>query len=170
MLRIGRLTLLLILLVLLQTALFPHFRILDVVPDLGLVAAVAIAVRYGPELGATFGFVAGFASDAFLQTPLGLSALAFGLTAYVVGMLQRNLARPAWWVNPVVAMAAGILAGALYVGLGALVGQQQLFVVRSVRTILLAAAYDGIVALVIFPVAIAAARPREPATIGAAGY
>ena len=94
MLRLGRLALMLILLVVLQTALFPYLRIADVVPDLGLVAAVAIAVRYGPETGAAFGFAAGFASDVFLQTPLGLSALAFGLTAYFVGMLQRRLARP----------------------------------------------------------------------------
>ena len=170
MLRFGRLALMLVLLVVLQTAVFPHFRIAEVVPDLGLVAAVAIAVRYGPELGATFGFAAGFASDAFLQTPLGLSALAFGLTAYFVGLLQQTLARPAWWMNPLVAASAGIVAGTLYVGLGALVGQQQLFVLRSVRIILLTGVYDGVVALVIFPLAISVSRPRVTATIGGAGY
>ncbi len=164
--------LLLVLLVVLQTSVFPHLRIAGVVPELGLVAAVAISVHYGPEIGASFGFVAGLASDLFLQTPLGLSALAFALTAYVAGVLQNRLMRPAWWVAPVLAAAAGVLAGLFFVGIGALVGQDQLFVLHSIRTILLAAVYDGIVAVVLFPLAIAAARPdpRSPATLRAPGY
>ena len=102
MMRLVRLALLLVALVLLQTTVFPHLRIAGVVPDLGLVVAVALAVRYGPELGAGFGFAAGLASDLFLQTPLGLGALAFGMTAYLVGLSQtRSCARPGgsrrWW-------------------------------------------------------------------------
>jgi rod shape-determining protein MreD len=170
--RIARLALLLVLLVVLQTSLMPHLRIADVVPDLGLVAAVALAVRFGPELGASFGFAAGLATDLFLQTPLGLSAFAFGFTAFLVGILQSRLARPAWWFRPAIAAAAGIVAGVCFVGLGALVGQSQLWALRSIRTILLAAAYDGVVAVVIFPLAVAVAHPdpRGTAPLGASGY
>ena len=168
--RLIRLALLLILITVLQTAVFPHLRVAGVVPDLGLVVAVAIAVRYGPELGAAFGFAAGLASDLFLQTPLGLAALAFALTAYLVGVMQNTLARPATWVRPAIAVGAGVVAGLLFVGLGALVGQEQLFALRSLRTIGFAALYDGVVALVLFPLAISVANPRT-ATIGhAAGY
>jgi rod shape-determining protein MreD len=150
----------------------PHLRVAGVVPDLGLVAAVALAVRFGPELGASFGFAAGLATDLFLQTPLGLSAFAFGFTAFVVGILQSRLARPAWWVRPAIAFAAGVLAGVVFVGLGALVGQSQLWALRSIRTILLSAAYDGVVAVVIFPLAVAVAHPdpRGTAPLGASGY
>lgn len=168
--RTVRLALLLILLVVLQTTVFPHLRIAGVVPDLGLVAAVAIAMRYGPELGASFGFAAGLASDLFLQTPLGLAALAVGLTAYLVGSLQNSLVRPAWWLNPALAVGAGIVAGLLFVGIGAVVGQDQLVVARSLRTIVLAALYDGVVALALFPFAISVARPRVNAASGASGY
>ena len=59
LIRVGRLLLLLIMIVLLQTAVLPYLRIFGVVPDLGLVATVAIAYREGPELGAIFGFAAG---------------------------------------------------------------------------------------------------------------
>ena len=150
----------------------PHLRIADVVPDLGLVAAVALAIRFGPELGATFGFAAGLAADLFLQTPLGLSAFAFGATAFLVGISQARLARPAWWVRPAIAALAGIVAGMLFVGLGALVGQSQLWALRSIRTILLAALYDGVVAVAIFPLAVAVAHPdpRSGAPLGASGY
>ena len=170
--RAARLGLLLVFLVVLQTSLMPHLRVAGVVPDLGLVAAVALAVRFGPELGATFGFAAGLATDLFLQTPLGLSAFAFGFTAFVVGILQSRLARPAWWVRPAIAFAAGVLAGVVFVGLGALVGQSQLWALRSIRTILLSAAYDGVVAVVIFPLAVAVAHPdpRGTTPLGASGY
>ena len=67
---------------------FTHLRILGVVPDLGLVLAVAIAYRSGPEAGALTGFAAGLCYDLFLETPLGLSALSYALTAYAVGLLQ----------------------------------------------------------------------------------
>ncbi len=168
--RLIRLALLLILLTVLQTAVFPHLRVAGVVPDLGLVAAVAIAVRYGPETGAIFGFAAGLASDLFLQTPLGLAALAFALTAYLVGAMQNALARPAPWMRPAIAVGAGLVAGLLFVGLGALVGQEQLFAVLSLRTIVLAAIYDGVVAVVIFPLAISVADPRTGIAARAAGY
>jgi len=172
MIRAARLGLFLVVLVVVQTTVMPHMRIFDVVPDLGLVAAVALAVRYGPETGAAFGFAAGLAADAFLQTPLGLSAFAFGMTAYLVGVAQNALVRPAWWVRPALAAGAGIVAGLWFVGVGALVGQSQLWALRSIRTILLAAAYDGIVALVLFPITYAVARvgPRDIAGVGAPGY
>jgi rod shape-determining protein MreD len=159
MVRFVRLGLLLVLLVVLQTSLMPHLRIAGVVPDLGLVAAVALAARYGPETGAGFGFAAGLATDLFSQTPLGLAALAFGLTAFAVGVLQSAFARPVWWLAPVLAALAGVVAGLLYVGIGRVIGQDQLWAAHSVRTILLAAVYDGIVALVVFPLAIAVGRP-----------
>src|SRR4029079_12519081 len=166
--RFVRLALLLVLLVVLQTSLMPHLRVFGVVPDLGLVAAVAFAVRFGPELGATFGFAAGLATDLFLQTPLGLSAFAFGATAFLVGISQARLARPAWWIRPAIAFLAGIVAGVLFVGLGALVGQSQLWALRSIRTIVLAAVYDAVVAVVIFPLAVAVAHPdpRGGASLG----
>jgi rod shape-determining protein MreD len=170
--RAARLFLLLVFLTVLQTSLMPHLRIAGVVPDLGLVAAVALAVTFGPELGAGFGFAAGLAADLFLQTPLGLSAFAFGITAFVVGVLQARLARPAWWIRPAIATMAGVMAGVIFVGLGALVGQSQLWALDSIRTILLAAVYDGVAAIAIFPLTVAVAHPdpRGGTALGASGY
>jgi rod shape-determining protein MreD len=170
--RAARLGLLLVFLTVLQTSLMPHLRVAGVVPDLGLVAAVALAIRFGPEMGATFGFAAGLATDLFLQTPLGLSAFAFGATAFLFGILQARLARPAWWVRPAIATAAGVVAGVIFVGLGALVGQSDLWALQSIRTILLAAVYDGVAAVVIFPLTVAVAHPdpRGTSPLGASGY
>ena len=88
MTRRVRLVLLLAAAVLLQTAVFPHLRIGGAVPDIGLVLVVAVATREGVEAGAAMGFVTGLTVDLYLQTPLGLSALAFALTGAAVGVVQ----------------------------------------------------------------------------------
>jgi rod shape-determining protein MreD len=169
MLRFGRLALYLVLIVLLQTTVLPYGRVFDDVPDVGLVATVAVAYREGSEVGATFGFFAGLAIDFFLQTPLGLSALAFALTGYLIGLLQGALLRSAWWVPPVLGALGGILGGALFVGIGAIVGQDQLWALRSVRIVLLAAAFDALVAFVIFPITALVTRRDGPRTAGSLG-
>ena len=69
--------LLVVSLVVIQTALFPSLRVWGAVPDLLLVATVAVAYERGAETGAVFGFVAGVAIDLFLSSPLGVSALTF---------------------------------------------------------------------------------------------
>ena len=72
---------------------FPHLRIFGVVPDLGLVLAVAVAYRSRPEAGALVGFVAGLGYDLFLETPLGLSALSYALDRVRVGVLAGGMLR-----------------------------------------------------------------------------
>lgn len=141
-----------------QTAVMPHARVAGVVPELGLVATAAIAYRLGPEAGAVFGFTAGLALDLFLSTPLGLSALAWGLSGYVIGILQSGLLRTAWWVAPLLGLVGGVLGGLLFVGIGALVGQDQLWALHSARIVGLAALYDGLVAPVVFPLVLSAVR------------
>jgi rod shape-determining protein MreD len=166
LIRVGRLALLLIAIVLVQTTILPYLRVFDVVPDLGLVATVALAYREGPESGAIFGFAAGLSMDLFLQTPLGLSALAYALTGYFIGVLQGALVRTAWWVSPFLGALGGIIGGLLFIGIGAIVGQEQLFALRSLRIVLLAAVYDALVAPIIFPIVRFAAQSGSPRTAG----
>jgi rod shape-determining protein MreD len=162
--RFARLALLLIAIVLIQTTILPYLRVFDVVADLGLVATVAVAYREGPETGAIFGFAAGLSMDLFLQTPLGLSALAYALTGYLIGILQGGMLRSAWWVSPVLGAFGGIIGGLLFIGIGALVGQEQLFALRSLRVVLLAGLLDAIVAPIMFPIVSYAVRGVAPRT------
>lgn len=164
MIRVGRLLLLLIVIVLLQTAVLPYLRIDGVAPDLGLVATVAIAYYEGPELGAIFGFASGLALDLFLQTPLGLGALSFALTGYFLGVLQGALLRSTWWVTPLLGGIGGLIGGLLFIGIGAIVGQEQLWALRSLRVVLLSSLFDAIIAPIVFPIAGFAARGPGPRT------
>jgi rod shape-determining protein MreD len=105
--------------------LFAALRFGDVAPQILLLVAIAGAIVGGSDQGAVIGFFCGLLTDLFLQTPLGLSALAFSLVAFAVGTVQSSVIRSAWWISPLtafVASAAGIIVYAL---LGAIVGQGQ---------------------------------------------
>jgi rod shape-determining protein MreD len=149
-----RLALLILAVVVLQTTVFSAgLRVFGVMPDLGLVLTVAVAFYIGPERGAVFGFVAGLAVDLFLSTPLGLSALSFALVAYGVGFVQGGLVSSSRWVAPIMGALGGLAGGVLFVGIGAIAGQDQLLALSSVRIILVAGAYDALIAFAVFPIA-----------------
>jgi rod shape-determining protein MreD len=160
-----RLALVIIAVVVLQTTVFSDgLRVFGVMPDIGLVLTVAIAYQQGPERGAAFGFAAGLAIDLFLDTPVGLSALSFALVGYGVGIVQSGMVRSSRWIVPAMGLLGGIAGGALFVGVGALAGQDQLLALRSVKVILIAGVYDALLAFVAFPIARWATR--EPIAAG----
>ena len=138
-------------LVVIQTALFPELRVFGAAPDLLLVATIAVAYERGAEAGAVFGFVGGLAIDCFLSSPLGVSALAFALVGYGVGVFQSGLLRSSRWIAPTLGGIGGLVGGALWVGIAAVAGQDDLVSGYTIRIVLIAAVYDALVAFLIFP-------------------
>jgi len=145
--------LLIISLVVLQTALFPSLRIWDAAPDLLLVATIAVAYERGAETGAVFGFVSGIAIDCFLSSPLGVSALAFSLVGYGVGIFQSGLVRSTRWIAPILGGLGGLVGGFLWICIASISGSEDLFTPTSFRILVIASLYDALVAIVIFPFA-----------------
>jgi len=148
-----RLLLLLVTTTVLQITVFPDLRFFGIAPELCLVATIAVAFRAGSEVGAVYGFVAGLAIDIFLQTPLGLSALTFAIVGYGVGFVQTGLSQTPRWAAPMFGGIGGLAGGAFFVVIGSLTGEEQLFAWRSVWVVLVAAIYDAVVALALFPIA-----------------
>ncbi|HUF32966.1 MAG TPA: rod shape-determining protein MreD [Acidimicrobiales bacterium] len=140
--------------VLLHTALAPQLRVFGVAADLMLLIAVAAGVAAGADRGAIVGFGAGLLADCFLQTPFGLSALAYCLVGWGVGSFQSTILHAAWWI-PVVTVAAASAAGvALYAGIGAVVGQGHLVSGRLVGIIAVVAVLNAVLS----PVAVRVMR------------
>jgi rod shape-determining protein MreD len=150
-LRRIRLILVVITLLVLQTTVFTHLRVFDAVPDLLLVAAIAMAYDSGPLAGAVFGFAGGLCIDLFLTTPLGLSALTYALTAYGVGVFQGGMIRETRTIAPVLGGVGGIVGGILFVVIGGIAGRGELFALHNIQVIVVSAVYDAIVAYAIFP-------------------
>jgi rod shape-determining protein MreD len=162
--RTWRLALLVVLIVIVQVTVMPHLRVAGVVPDLGLVLAVAVAYRLGPEAGALTGFAVGFGYDLFLETPLALSALTYALTAYAIGVLRTGMMRAPWWIPPFLGGLGGIIGGLAFVGMGGLVGEPGLWTVHALTTVGLSAIYDAAVAPLVFLLVNAVSRSRRDTT------
>lgn len=146
-----RLVLVVITLVVLQTSVFTHLRIFGAVPDLSLVAAVAVAYEEGPMSGALFGFAAGLATDLFLSTPLGLSALAFALTGYGVGLFQSGLIRESRGIASALGGVGGVVGNAIFLIVGGIAGHDELFAAHNLQIVIMASLYDALVAIAVFP-------------------
>lgn len=119
----GRLPFVLFVALTLHQSLFAGIRIGDAHPQAMLLVAVAAGLLAGAERGALLGFMAGLLADLFVQTPLGLSALAYALVGFSVGAVQSAMIRTAWWIGAATALVASFAGVVLYGLLGALIGQ-----------------------------------------------
>jgi rod shape-determining protein MreD len=161
MIRRVRLGFVVVICVVLQTTLFTHLRIDGVAPDVGLVAVLAVAYYDGADAGAWFGFIMGLAIDLFLSTPLGLSALAYAITGYAVGVFQGGMVRRPPAIAPLLGGVGGLFGGLVFLSVGAVIGQEGFLSLASLKTIAIAALYDALIAPVVFPLVRRAARSSE---------
>ncbi len=88
----------LVILLILQLELFASIRFFGVMPELMLGAAVASGWHGGPNDGAIMGFASGFLVDLYLASPMGLSALSYALTGYLLGIIVID--RPRIQMHP----------------------------------------------------------------------
>jgi rod shape-determining protein MreD len=81
--------LLMALLAILQSAVLPKFPILGLTPQLLFLVALAWGLHRGLNEGVFWAFIAGFFTDLFSLTPMGISSLTFMIaTAVVLGLQQ----------------------------------------------------------------------------------
>ncbi len=148
--RTARLGALVAFIVLTQVTVFPHLRLFGVVPDVGLLVALAVGYQEGPEAGAVVGFVAGFGFDLFLATPLGLNALVYAVVGYGIGVLEAGLFRSPRWLPSFLGAVGGLAGGLMFIGVGVLVGVDSVKGTHGILTISYAAVYDALLAPFVF--------------------
>ena len=148
--RLLRVAVLAAFVVIVQVAVFPHLRLFGVVPDLGLLLALAVGYQEGPELGAIAGVLAGFGYDLFLETPLGLNALTYAVVGYTIGVLESGLFRSPRWLPSFLGLVGGLAGGLFFIAIGVLAGVDAVKGTHGVKTIALAAVYDALLAPFVF--------------------
>jgi rod shape-determining protein MreD len=158
MIRRIRLLLVVLVAVVLQTTLVPHFRIFGAVPDLCLLAVIGVAYENGPESGVKFGFCAGLVMDMFLSTAVGLSALSYAVTGYVIGAFRAGMLRTTSRTVPTVGGAGALIGGFVFLAFGALVGESGFLTMESVRVVALSALFDLLLAPAVIPLVQRTAR------------
>lgn len=136
---VARLPPVLLVAVIVHTAVSPQLRLFGVAPDVLLLLSIAAAVAAGAERGAAVGFTCGLLADCFLQTPFGLSAMTYALVGYGVGVFQTGVIHSSWWIPAITAAVASALGVVTFVGLGVVVGQDQLLSTRLITVAAVAA-------------------------------
>lgn len=110
----GKVALVLVFAILLQTVVLSHISILGVTADLFLILTVIVAVSRGSLEGAIFGFFAGLVADIAYYQPLGVRALIYVLVGYFVGMFVARFGTVNPWSVAVLAGATSFLAQFLF--------------------------------------------------------
>lgn len=109
-------TIVVIILVLLQTTLMHHLAIEGVIPDLSLIAIVFLANKNGKMLGETSGFVAGLVEDFLSLSPLGFHSFVKTVIGFLFGY-TKGVVFIGTIFMPVVMTAAATFLKFLLVGI-----------------------------------------------------
>lgn len=132
---------------LVHLGLSPNLRIAGVAAELPLGLSVAAGLTGGVERGVLFGFLYGLIVDFFLFTPIGLSALIFGVVGWIAGhvFMDRIEESP---IMSAIAVGLGTAAGlAVFVALGVALGESSLLEAAVVRIIVIASIMNGVFAI-----------------------
>lgn len=103
-----------IVLAVLQTAVWPYFPILGVIPQIPLLVALCWGLIRGINEGVVWGFIAGIILDAFSISPVGITALAYIIAILIVIWLQQGLPINRFFTPMLVAAFGGIVAMFIY--------------------------------------------------------
>ncbi len=100
--------LLLLLVAVLQTSLFPRMRLLGAIPDLALCAVLCISYFCGRYTGGIVGIVAGFLVEALGSVGISLLPLCYFILGYLAGYYARAV-NPKRFTNYVFYLAAALV-------------------------------------------------------------
>lgn len=149
---VARTTLVLFGAYVLQLGLFDYLRLFSVHPEVLLAVGAGSAIAWGAERGAVVGFAAGFMADLALAGRFGVTALAWGVTCYGIGLLSEGLARRSRIVDAVLMAAAGALGVFAYALVAALFGQPTLGDDNLFVIIAMVAAWNAVLSPLVVPV------------------
>ncbi len=123
---VARTSLLLIGAYVVQLGMFDDLRVFSVHPEVLLAIGCGSAIAWGAERGAVVGFAAGLMADLSLSGRFGVSALAFGISCYGIGLLSEGLARRSRVVDAVLMALGGAFGVITYAVAGTLFGESTL--------------------------------------------
>lgn len=134
-----------------QTTLLADMTIDGIVLQIMLGLSVAAGVSGGPERGALVGFMFGIMFDLVLSTPLGLTALVYGLAGFVAGYVNSLTVSHPWWLGSIVAALSTALATFVHPVFATWIGVDGWLTVRVIEVALVVAAGNAVLAPLAVP-------------------
>lgn len=141
-----KLGLVLLVVIVVQLAVFVDVRVFGVAPELLALVAVLAGFFAGPERGATVAFGAGLLWDVWLPTPLGVAAMAFATVAFAIGSVEAGLFNDSRLQLSALASIGTFGAVIGYALLGEVVGARGLVDLELLRIALIASVLNGAIA------------------------
>ncbi len=135
---------------LLQTTLVPHVTVLGAKPNLMLLLVAAWTLLNGSQEGLWWALIGGLWLDLLGGSPLGASALALLLAAYVVGASAASIFREQLIVRVLSGLAAGLVYGLALLALLALTGRPTDWLTAFTHVILPDAIFDALLLPVVY--------------------
>lgn len=144
--KIGRLVLLLLLGVVLQTVAVSRLTVLGVSADVYLILVVLVALGNGPLTGAVFGFCAGLLADVLFLEPIGLRTIIYLAAGYAVGRFGEEFGFGGAWSAVLAAAVVSLVVGFGYGVMQFVIGPQQGFFTMMRAQAIPQAALNGLLA------------------------
>lgn len=167
----GKVILLFVIAVILQTVIVSQISVLGVTADLFLIFTIVIAMSKGSLHGAIFGFVAGVLADVAFMQPLGIRALIYVLAGYLVGMVVVRFGSVGPWVVFLVCIGASFCSQIVFGIFQFVLGPRAGFMTILGLQILPEAVLDGLIAIPIYVLLIhlrILPEPRKQPPVGKA--
>lgn len=149
-LAVGRVLLLLVIGVALQTLVVSRISVLGVSADLFVILTVVVAIGWGSMHGAIFGFCAGLTADVAFMETLGARSLVYVLAGYFVGMLAYRFGSVNPWGVLLLAGGASLFAQFLYGLFQYMIGPRGGFLTMLVTQILPQTVLDALVTVPVY--------------------
>ncbi len=164
---VGKILVVLVTAVLLQTVVVSQVSILGVTADLFLILTIVVAVCRGSLEGAIFGFFAGLMADIAYFSPLGVRALILVLAGYFVGMFVTRFGTVGPWSVIIIAGVTSFLAQLLFGLLQYVMGPRSGFLTMIGTQMLPEAVLDGLVTAPVYVLLVRARLLPAPRVEGA---
>jgi rod shape-determining protein MreD len=143
---IARLTVVLMLAVLLETALASNIRVMGANPDFALIVVACVGLLRGAEIGAAFGFFAGTLVSFVLLEPVGVNSFIFVIVGYLAGRYAETADLQSGAAPVVTVFFASLLAQLMFTMTQFLLARQVPFVFVTTRVIVPAVILDTLLA------------------------
>jgi len=135
----------------LQSSFLPHLSVLGVKADLVLLLVIAWSIRRGVEPGLVWAVLGGTAADALSAGPFGMSILAFGAAAVLVGIFGPGMRKASVLLPLVLTPLASIIATLVAALVLAILGRPISWPVTVALVVLPAAVLNSVVMLLVYP-------------------
>ena len=144
--KVGKLALLLLIGVILQTVAVSRVAVLGVSADVYLILVVLVALANGPLVGVVFGFCAGLLADVLFLEPIGLRTIIYLAAGYAVGRYGEEFGLTGVWSAVLATAVVSVVAGVGYGVMQFVIGPQQGFLTMMRAQVLPQAVFNGLLA------------------------